>query len=143
MADLLKKYIKILLEATDYAFDKGSTFDYKNKSYHVGDLIKTMKDHDKYPIKEMSVSELINKTRDEDPWTWEGKLTFGDYIDHYDRAIEADLKFPIILSPDNRILDGNHRLLKAYIEKKDKIKFQCCHDIGKSTCELKEKEKEN
>jgi hypothetical protein len=139
MAGLLKKYIKILLEATDYAFDKGSTFDYKDKSYYVGDLLKIMKDHDKYPIEEMSVSELVNKTRDEDPWTWEGKLTFGDYIDHYDRALKADFKFPIILSPDDKILDGNHRLLKAYIEKKDKIKVQYCHDIGKKSCELKEK----
>jgi hypothetical protein len=140
MAGLLKKYIKILLEATDYAFDKGSTFDYKNKSYYVSDLIKIMKDHDKYPIEEMSVSELVNKTRDEDPWTWEGKLTFGDYIDHYDRAINADFKFPIILSPDNKILDGNHRLLKAYIEKKDKIKVQYCHDINKDSCKLQERE---
>jgi len=136
---LLKKYVKILLEVTDYAFDKGSTFDYKDKSYYVGDLLNLMKDHKKYPIEEIDTATLIEKTRKEDPWTWEGKLTFGDYLDHYDRAMEADFKYPIILSTDDKILDGNHRLLKAYIQKKDKLKVQYCHDLGKKSCELKEK----
>ncbi len=135
---LLESYIKTLLE-TDYAKSESSTFHYKDQEYKVKDLIEIINDHEKYPIESKSVSELVNKNRDEDPWTWEGKLTFGDYIDHYDRAMEADLKYPIILSPDGKILDGNHRLLKAYIEKKANLDIQVCHDIGKKSCKLKGK----
>jgi hypothetical protein len=136
---MIRNYIKLLIE-TDYAMDEGSTFHYKNKEYRVRELIKTMQDLKKYPIEEKSVNDLVKRNRNEDPWTWEGKLTFGDYIDHYDRALEADLSYPLILSPEGQILDGNHRLLKAYIEKKDKIKVQVCHDIGKKTCKMQGKE---
>ena len=136
---MIRNYIKLLIE-TDYAMDEGSTFHYKNKEYHVRELIKIMQDLKKYPVEEKSVNDLVKRNRNEDPWTWEGKLTFGDYIDHYDRALEADLSYPLILSPEGQILDGNHRLLKAYVEKKDKIKVQVCHDIGKKTCKMQGKE---
>jgi hypothetical protein len=133
---LLETYIKRLLE-TNYAMEEGSTFDYDNKTYKVNELIKVMQDHKKYPVEEKSVKELIEKNRNEDPWTWEGTFTFGEYLEHYDRALESDLKYPIIMTNDGKLLDGNHRLLKAYIEKKDKIKVQVCHDIGKKSCGLK------
>jgi len=135
---LLESYIKALLE-TDYAKSDSSTFHYKDHEYKVKDLIEVMKDHDKYPIESKSAKELIDKNRDEDPWTWEGKLTFGDYIDHYDRAVKADFKYPIIIAPNGQILDGNHRLLKAHIEKKGTLDIQVCHDIGKKSCKLEGK----
>ena len=133
---LVRNYVRLLLEKN---YVKGSTFTYKDKEYNVSDLIEIMKDHDKYPIKERSVTALVKRNREEDTWTWEGELTFGDYIDHYERSLEADFSFPIIISPTGSILDGNHRLLKAYLKNKDKIKVQYCHDIGKKSCKLKEK----
>jgi len=129
---LLETYVKRLLE-TNYATDEGSTFHYKDKEYQVRDLIKAMQDLEKYPVEEKSVNELIKKNKDEEPWIWEGHFTFGEYIEHYDRALESDLSYPVIVDNKGKLLDGNHRLLKAYIEKKDKIKVQVCHDIGKKS----------
>jgi hypothetical protein len=35
------------------------------------------------------------------------------YHEHYDRMMNADTKYPIIMAPNNEIIDGNHRLGKA------------------------------
>ncbi len=40
------------------------------------------------------------------------------YKDDYERIMNANLKFPIIISKNNNIVDGVHRLIKAYIMKK-------------------------
>lgn len=34
---------------------------------------------------------------------------------------ETDLKYPVILSSDGRVMDGMHRVCKAYIEGRDEI----------------------
>lgn len=35
------------------------------------------------------------------------------FIEHMKDVLRAELKYPIILAPDNFILDGKHRLIKA------------------------------
>jgi hypothetical protein len=40
---------------------------------------------------------------------------------HAKRIMLADLKYPIIISAEGRVMDGMHRLCKAWIEKKEKI----------------------
>lgn len=40
--------------------------------------------------------------------------------DDFERILKADLRYPIIISHDGNIVDGIHRLSKAYLEK---IKF--------------------
>ncbi len=62
------------------------------------------------------------------------KDTLVDFIVHYKRTRDANLKYPIILSPCNFILDGKHRICKALIEGKETIKavrFTNMPDIGK------------
>lgn len=44
------------------------------------------------------------------------------YESDFMRIMNADLKYPIIVSPNNNIIDGVHRLTKAYLEKKKYIK---------------------
>jgi disulfide oxidoreductase YuzD len=36
-------------------------------------------------------------------------------IQHYKRIMEADLIYPIILCPENKIMDGVHRLAKYHV----------------------------
>lgn len=92
------------------------------------------------------ISELIFAAKDEKLKPFELKVadifacyeapnenTLMSFIEHFKRVNEADLSFPIILSPDNVILDGRHRLAKAIIEEKKYIKamrFDKMPDIG-------------
>ena len=51
------------------------------------------------------------------------------------RVMKSDLKFPIILSPINTVLDGKHRLTKAIYQGETSIKcvkFHSMPDIGYS-----------
>lgn len=41
---------------------------------------------------------------------------------HVERAMKADLNFPILLHDNNIVADGAHRLLKAYIMKEKTIR---------------------
>ncbi len=41
--------------------------------------------------------------------------------DHAKLALESDLKYPIILSKDGRVMDGMHRVLKAILQGDDSI----------------------
>lgn len=43
------------------------------------------------------------------------------YADDYDRILNADLKYPIIINGKN-VIDGMHRLTKAYMERKKEIR---------------------
>lgn len=45
-----------------------------------------------------------------------------DFINHYNLVINSDLNYPVIVNRKWRILDWRHRLAKAIIEWKDKIK---------------------
>ena len=42
--------------------------------------------------------------------------------DHAKLIAQTDLKYPIILSSDGRVMDGMHRVCKAYIEGKETIR---------------------
>ncbi len=51
---------------------------------------------------------------DEDLWfCGVNKPTVGRVLEHMQRIETADLKYPIILSEDGRVMDGVHRILKA------------------------------
>jgi len=41
--------------------------------------------------------------------------------DHAKLIAEADLRYPIILGADGRVMDGMHRVAKAYIDGRDTI----------------------
>ena len=46
----------------------------------------------------------------------------SEFIEHYKRVIEADLKYPIIALSDRQdVLDGIHRLTKAFVNEYDYI----------------------
>lgn len=60
--------------------------------------------------------------------------SLSSFIDHCKDTLNADLSYPIILAPDNFILDGKHRVAKAIIKGKKHIKavrFEEMPDCGK------------
>lgn len=48
--------------------------------------------------------------------------SFFDYIQEIDRTLKADLEYPIILDHEGYIMDGRHRLAKAFLEGHETIK---------------------
>jgi disulfide oxidoreductase YuzD len=86
---------------------------YNNYSYKITDLIEASKNLKVFKIKTADVF-----TDYEAPCN----NTLTDFINHCKKVLNADLNYPIILSPDNFILDGKHRLSKAIIENTKYIK---------------------
>lgn len=86
---------------------------YDNYRYKITDLIEASKELEVYEIK---VSDI-----------YLGYLapcldTLSSFIEHYKDVEKADLNYPIIMSPENMILDGKHRLAKAIITEQKYIK---------------------
>ena len=48
--------------------------------------------------------------------------------EHWKRMMESDLSYPILISPDGDIMDGYHRLLKAILAGRNKIKVKKFRD---------------
>jgi len=101
-----------------YSVDMMFVYIHYNKSKYikikVDDLVKNLDhngwndDPDNDPKYAFSAYDVINN-----PDKYESDFT---------RIMNADLSYPIILSKDNNIIDGIHRLTKAYIEKNKYIK---------------------
>ena len=52
----------------------------------------------------------------EEPLGWGFPETLGELVDHIRDILDADLSYPIIVSAEGNIMDGNHRLAKAALE---------------------------
>ena len=82
--------------------------------WEVDRLWKLAKD---LPIKMISVSGLTDLDRV--GWYGQpqnsGRLTCREVVDHARRILEADLSQPIILTAEGHLLDGFHRMCKAYL----------------------------
>ena len=65
-----------------------------------------------------------------------------DIAQHAKQIYEADLSYPIILCPEGKVMDGMHRVCKAFLESRETItavKFTELHGpdhIGKQPDEL-------
>jgi hypothetical protein len=59
---------------------------------------------------------------DEAYWGSESRpLTCREVADHTRLILECDLSFPVILSSDGRVMDGMHRICKAWLEGRSSI----------------------
>jgi len=52
---------------------------------------------------------------DEDCWFGGAPVTCRMVARHADRIQKADLRYPVILSADGRLMDGGHRIAKAWL----------------------------
>jgi ribonuclease HI len=73
------------------------------------------------PVEMAPVSRFDNDL-DTDYWFGDdGTPTLRKVADHAKRIAEADLSQPIILDPDGGLMDGEHRLARAYLEGRTQV----------------------
>jgi disulfide oxidoreductase YuzD len=89
----------------------------KTKNYqHVRhwDLVDIWKDSASLQPIEVKVDTLWKEYEGIYCWLEVGdKVTHAHFLHHLDRIMSADLSYPIILSEENYIMDGVHRLMKC------------------------------
>jgi hypothetical protein len=86
-------------------------------AWDVHRLVALTKDFCRVQVPLSSIREL-----DESFWFGEGNLPTCRAVVEHARLIEAaDLRFPVILSSDGRVMDGMHRVCKAALLNRAKI----------------------
>ena len=81
------------------------------------------------PIKKMKLDDL-GLDLDENVWFHSGKEpTTRHMIEHYRRIEQTDLGYPIILAKERGLMDGYHRLVKAYIYGHKTISTVCIEKL--------------
>lgn len=101
-----------------------------NDAIYSIDMMFAYLKNNKHPITKINVSDYVDTLKYPgwgDPVS-NIKYSAFDVIENsdkypkeYNRILNADLSYPIIIS-DNNIIDGVHRLSKAYLEKKKKLR---------------------
>ena len=102
-------------------FPKTNLYPYERK-WNVNDIWEITKN---FESKLISVDKLWND-RYAKAWCWqhENELINNEFfLHHMERVINADLSYPIILSEENLIFDGVHRLVKAKFYNLEKISY--------------------
>lgn len=91
----------------------------KNYIWDVDRLVELSKDFKPKDVPLTSIKEL-----DENFWFGaENDIpTCRAIADHAGLIQETELQYPIILSSDGRVMDGMHRVAKAYLEDRETIK---------------------
>lgn len=120
--EVLAMFSRISLDSSDKR-----TFSDNDKTYNVEKLWHLTRDND--------ISEIVTENFEEvlsDPvWGEKGNEYSAldvlsnreKYADDYERIIAADLRYPIMIYKDH-VVDGVHRLAKAYVKRLTKIKAQ-------------------
>jgi len=70
-----------------------------------------------FEVEIASIREL-----DENGWFGSRPPTLREVLAHLERIQKAELTYPIILNYDGSLMDGGHRLCKAILEGRTKIK---------------------
>ena len=79
-------------------------------TWHVHRLIELTKDSDQFEIPISKIEEM-----NESYWFNGENPTCKDLVAHMLLIEAADLSYPIILCPNDRLMDGMHRVAKAYL----------------------------
>ncbi len=87
--------------------------------WNVDSLIEESRE---FEIKEVDMNDIPQL--DEVIWfnNHKKKPTIRNTAEHMQRALKADLDFPIILAPDGSLMDGGHRIAKALLQGDKTIK---------------------
>ncbi len=92
---------------------KAIKFDIINKKKYIWNVFKLWQLTTNMSVEEVSIQDF---NLEKNVWFLQEEApTFLNIIKHYQRIVDADLSFPIILAPDNEVLDGSHRIAKALI----------------------------
>jgi len=81
---------------------------------HTWDVVDLWEAASHYTPTEIPLTEVADLDRLLDSHCWsDGPLSVREILEHGDRVRDADLSYPIILTPKGCIADGCHRLVKA------------------------------
>lgn len=101
-------------------------FSTNGREYDVNKLFELAKD---IPEEEVDLADYVDQLKDY-VWT-EGDsekkirpIDIDESSEHWQRMLDADLDYPILIGPNNEIMDGYHRLARAFFLRKPKIKIQ-------------------
>ncbi|MDX1479675.1 MAG: hypothetical protein R3301_18310 [Saprospiraceae bacterium] len=86
------------------------------KGFYAWDVDRLIEQSHGLPVIEVKLSE-ISTAQDFGPVT-----DCRSFAEHMQLVEETDLAYPIILCPENRVMDGLHRVIKAYRNGDDRIK---------------------
>ena len=78
---------------------------------YIWDVHRLLEFSQNFQVKEVLLSEI--KELNEAYWFPDTHPTTQQIIEHIQLIQDADLKYPIILSADGKIMDGMHRVAKA------------------------------
>ena len=105
------------------------------------DVLRLIALSEEFQVVQVPLSEI--KELNETYWFGLGDPpTSVDIANHARQIYEADLSYPIILCPEGRVMDGMHRVCKAFLSKHKTIpavRFSDLHEpdyIGKQPDEL-------
>lgn len=90
------------------------------KGYFAWDVDRLIELSKKFQVKEIRLNSI--KEMDENHWFHDDEPTCRAIFEHTRLIGEADLRYPIILSENGRVMDGMHRVGKAFLEGRDTIK---------------------
>lgn len=85
------------------------------KGFYAWDVDKLVEKSKDLPLVSVKLEDI--KEIDEDYWYYSSdkKPTIRSIVAHFRLMNETDLKYPIILSKDGRVMDGMHRVAKALL----------------------------
>lgn len=71
------------------------------------------------PVFQISIAEIPEF--DQDCWFRGQAPSLRDVAGHAERIMAADLSYPIIFSADGHLMDGGHRIARAWIERRSMV----------------------
>ncbi|XWV25586.1 hypothetical protein QJ856_gp0168 [Tupanvirus deep ocean] len=107
------------------------TFSDDHSVYSVDMMFAYLKNNNNFPITKINVQEYLDVLEYPGWGDPSENIYFSaidvinnpiKYKDDYKRILKADLSYPIIISADGFIIDGVHRLTKAYLNNIQQIK---------------------
>ena len=83
-------------------------------------------------VMEIPIQQLFNNL-DQRSWFYDtNPPSVIEMLSHCRRIVQANLEYPIIIDKYGIVIDGLHRLAKAYIEDKKSIKAVCLDPLPPS-----------
>lgn len=111
------------------------------KGFYAWDVHRLVKLSKGLPVIQVELNKI--KEIDENFWYQENgsKPTCKSIVEHMRLVNDTDLKYPIILSKEGKVMDGMHRVLKALLLNQERIKaVQFKEDIQPDYVDVQENE---
>lgn len=92
----------------------------KKRRFRVNDLINHVTQN-KFPVVQLKPEEIRSWAKNTNPWfKKDEKFGIQDMAKHFKRVMSADIKYPLILTPEKSLMDGFHRLIKHIVIENNK-----------------------